>query len=152
VTDDGGLLIVDVWESEQAMGRFAEARLLPTVRQVGRREENARVLPLHNRLRGTADEAAVLIRLEVPDAGADVYDRVTADMPAHAGEGSHPAHEHAVAVDGDTLVVADIWPSTEAAGAFAQEQLGPAAAKHGLRMDAMKQRVARVHNRIRGTP
>jgi hypothetical protein len=91
----------------------------------------------------------VLIVLEVPDTSPDVYDRMTGDMPSHVA-GGHPGHDHAVAVDGDTLVVADIWPSMEAFGQFAEQEIGPAASNHGMRMESMTQRVGRVHNRILG--
>jgi hypothetical protein len=45
-------------------------------------------------------------------------------------------------------LVADLWPSPEAFGQFAQEQVGPAAQRAGV--TSMNQRTLRVHNRIRG--
>jgi hypothetical protein len=33
--DDDGLRVIDVWESQEAFERFAEARLMPTVQKVG---------------------------------------------------------------------------------------------------------------------
>ncbi len=151
VTEDGELVVVDLWESEQALRRFAEARLMPAVRELELPQSQPRILPVHNRVRGSAEEANVLILLELPDADTAAYDRMTADMPGHATtDGAHPAHDHVAAVDGDTLVVADIWPSMEAFGQFADEEIGPAAGKHGVDVGSMRQRTGRVHNRLEG--
>ena len=47
--DDGGLRIVDVWESQEAFERFAEARLMPTVQKVGLEgQPDVTVVELHN--------------------------------------------------------------------------------------------------------
>lgn len=148
--DDGGeLTIVDLWESEQQLGQFVETRLGPALAQAGIPQSQPRIHPVHNHLHGAGGEPGVLILIEVEDTSIDVYDRMAAEMPEHTGDTANgPWHMHAVATDGNGFVVADLWPSEEAFGAFAQERIGPAAQKHG--MGSMKQRTLKVHNRIRG--
>jgi hypothetical protein len=150
VDDDGELIVADVWESEEALGRFVETRLAPALRELDLPAPAPRVLPVHNRVRGTAAEPGMLLVIELPGADAEAYDRMTAAMPAHVTAGAHPAHDHVVAVDGTTLVVVDVWPSPEAFGTFAEEQVGPAAERAGLDLRSMRQRTASVHSRIQG--
>jgi hypothetical protein len=46
---NGGLLVVDVWESEAAFQTFAETRMMPAARKVGiTAEPRVEVAPLHN--------------------------------------------------------------------------------------------------------
>jgi heme-degrading monooxygenase HmoA len=149
VTDDDELVIVDLWESDQALGRFYETRLAPAIKQLGLPESEPRMAQVHSHLPGTASEGNTLILIEVEGATTDDYDAMAGSMPAHAADGpGHPGHVHIAASDGKSLVVADLWPSPEAFGQFAQEQVGPAAAKAGV--TSMDQRALRVHNRIRG--
>jgi quinol monooxygenase YgiN len=150
VTDDGDVIIADVWESEQALGRFAETRLMPALRQVGVPEVPPRVMPVHNRLRGRSDDAEVLVLIEVPGATTEHYDRLVDAMPDVHTDGNHPAHHHVSAADGETLVIVDLWPSTDAFEQFVGSQVMPATVTAGVDMNAMQQRRARVHNRIRG--
>jgi hypothetical protein len=147
VSGDGSLVIVDLWESQEALDRFFEERLGPAIEQVGIEPAEPRLLPVHNTLEGSAPEGNVLMLIEIDD-GTDTYDAMTADMDAHASPGTHPVHLHAVATDGASLVVADLWASEQEFGQFAQEQIAPAAEKHG--MGAMRQSSHTVHNRIRG--
>jgi hypothetical protein len=46
-TPDGGWRVVDVWESEEALGRFRQ-KLLPLLKQVGIPLVAPQVLPVHN--------------------------------------------------------------------------------------------------------
>jgi heme-degrading monooxygenase HmoA len=149
--EDGELAVVDVWESEEALGRFVESRLGPTIKQLGLPEEKPRVLPVHHRLRGGADDGNVVMMIHVENGSTDTYDAMTADMPEHAGDGSaHPSHSHTAAVDGDALVIVDEWPSIEAFQQFMEQRVGPAGAKHGMSPESVKVRPLRLHNRIRG--
>ena len=90
----------------------------------------------------------MLILIEVDDTSTDVYDRLAGEMPEHAGDASgYPWLQHSVATDGSGFVVADLWPSEEAFGQFAEQQIGPAAQKHG--MGPMRQKTLKVHNHLR---
>jgi hypothetical protein len=48
IMDNGGLAVVDVWESEEALGQFVEARLAPAIQQLGLPEAQPRIHPVHN--------------------------------------------------------------------------------------------------------
>jgi hypothetical protein len=74
---------------------------------------------------------------------------MAAEMPEHTGDPSgYPWLQHSVAVDGNGFVVADLWPSEEAFGRFAEQRIGPAAQKHGMR--PMRIKTLKVHNHLRG--
>ena len=150
VTEDGGLIIADLWESEEALGRFAETRLMPALKQVGVPEAQPRVMPVHNRLRGRSADAAVLVLVEVPGATTAQYDQLVDAMPDQHTDGNHPAHHHTSATDGDTLVIVDLWPSMEEFEAFIGSQVTPATERTGVDLSAMQLRTAPIHNRIRG--
>jgi hypothetical protein len=53
VTDDG-LIVVDVWDSPESFGRFAEEEIGPAGEAAGLGPVEPRVVPLHNRIRGDA--------------------------------------------------------------------------------------------------
>jgi hypothetical protein len=151
--DDSGLLIVDVWESEEAIGRFYEERLGAALEQAGIAEKASgkpRHLPVHAALTGIGKEAGVLMLIEIEDLGPDVYDEMVSKMDAHHGDGSqHPSVTHTAARgEGGGMVIADLWESPEAFGKFAEEQIGPAGAAVGL--GPIDPRIVPVHNRIRG--
>jgi heme-degrading monooxygenase HmoA len=149
IDEDGGMTIVDLWESEQALGEFFERRLGPALAEAGVPESQPRIHPVHNQLHGSGTEGNVLILIEVDDTSIDVYDQMAAEMPEHTGDASgYPWLQHSVATDGDGFVVADVWPSEEAFGQFAQQRIAPAAQKHG--MGAMRQKTLKVHNQLRG--
>ncbi|MEA2412729.1 MAG: hypothetical protein QOC77_3290 [Thermoleophilaceae bacterium] len=151
--DDSGLLIVDVWESEEALGRFFDARLGAALEEAGLAAKSAgepRRLPVHNSLTGIGKDAGVLMLIEIEDLGSDVYDEMVSKMDAHYGDGSqHPCVTHTAARgEGGGMVIADLWESPEAFGKFAEEQIGPAGAAVGL--GPIEPRIVPVHNRIRG--
>jgi|1186.fasta_scaffold16932_2 heme-degrading monooxygenase HmoA len=148
VADDGRLVIVDIWESEDALNSFVGDRLTGAIEATGLPQGSPRVMPLHNHLTGSGD-AGVMMMIEAGGVGTDTYDGMVSDMPAHA-EGTHPAHSHSVASDGDGLVIVDVWGSPEEFQRFAEEEVAPAADKHGMAMDRLQTRFLRVLNRIRG--
>jgi len=147
--DDDGLVIVDIWESREALDDFVQSRLAAALQEAGVPPAAPRVYPVHNVIpQGSSDEANVLLVVEPKGFDVAMYDALVADMPAHAGSGeSHPAAFHAVGTkeDGD-LLVADVWPSEGAFNDFAQENLADAAAQLG----SLSPRFLRVHNRIVG--
>ena len=150
-TDGSNLVIADVWESADALGRFVEGRLRPALETAGiAADSEPRVLPVHNRLKGTGSEPAVIMLIEIDDLGPDAYDQMVSSMDAHVGDGSrHPSVAHTAARKEDGgMIVVDLWESPEAFGRFAEEQIAPAGASVGL--GPIEPRMIPVHNRIRG--
>jgi hypothetical protein len=147
--DDSGVVIADVWESEQALGRFFETRLQPALEEVGVPPgQPPQIMQVHNRLRGKSDDANVLVLVDVEDLGVDTYDQMTSQMEAHV-RNEHPSVTHTAAVRPDgSIFVADTWESPDAFGRFAEEQIGPAAEQAGL--GQFQARMVPVKNRIRG--
>jgi hypothetical protein len=151
-SDGSGLLIVDLWESEEAIDRFYEERLGDALKeaQVPEPPSPPRRLEVHNSLTGKGQEAGVLMLIEIDDLGPDGYDEMVSNMGAHFGDGSqHPCTTHVAArTEGGGMLIADLWESPEAFGKFAEEQIGPAGAAVGL--GPIEPRIVPVHNRVRG--
>jgi hypothetical protein len=149
-TDEGGLLIVDVWDNPQDLERFVQERIGPAMQQVGIESQAApRVHPVHNHIQGSGQDASVILLLESEGFAPDDYDGLTGQMDAHAGDGSgHPAVSHIAAVTDDGMVFIDVWDSPEAAGRFVDEQVGPAAEASGADLGEMQPRFVPVHNRF----
>lgn len=150
IDDSGDFVVADVWESEAALGRFVETRLMPAVQQAGLTPAEPRIFTVHNRLRGKSPDASVLTIVELEGATTGDYDRLAAEMPDEHTDGSHPSHEHVAASDGATLIVVDQWPSVEEFNAFVGSRVAQAAETTGADMSRMKLRTPRLHNRIRG--
>ncbi len=149
VTDDGQVVIADLWESADKLQAFAETRLGPAIAQLGLPESEPQVMPVHNTTRGRSEDPAVLVLIDVPSGTTDQYDAMLAQMPAHFTADGHPAFIHIAARKNDGgMVVADVWPSPEAFGQFAEEQIAPAAQSAGV--TDIQPRMHRVHNTIRG--
>ena len=149
---DGGLIIADVWESQEALDRFFESRLAGALQEAGVQQGQPRILPVHNTIvQGAGTEAGVLMIIESDGFTPDLYGRLTARMPAHSGDGSeHPAVSHVAAVtDEGGMVFVDVWDSPESFGRFAEEALAPAG--EGLDMPALEPRFSPIHNRLRST-
>ena len=144
-----GLLIVDVWESEDALGRFLDSGLRDAAGKAGLPEVPPRVLPVHNIIEhGAGTEPAVLMIAEIEGSGPDVYDRMVAGMDAHVSDGSrHPSVSHVAAkTERGGILVVDVWDSPESFGRFAEEQIGPEASKAGL--GPIEPRFVPIHSRI----
>ena len=146
-TDDG-LLIVDVWESEDALNRFVGEQVMPAMQQVGVPQAQPRVVPVHSRIdSGAGTEPNVILLIESDTFTPEMYDDVVSRMPAHAGDGSnHPAVSHVAAVSDDGMVFVDVWDSPESAQRFFESQLGPAS--EGVDMGPIEPKVIPVHNRF----
>jgi hypothetical protein len=143
---DTGLYVADVWESHGAMQRFHDGRLADALEEAGVPPTQPRLLPVHTHLDGRGDEAAVIVIQALEGMTGDDYDRLTADMPSHAGDGSeHPAVAHLVAIGGDGLVVVDVWGSEEEFEAFAESEMAPCA---GGWMGETAPRIARLRNHV----
>jgi hypothetical protein len=149
-SDGNGILVVEVWESEEAAGRFFQERLGPALAEVGVEiPSKPRMLPVHNSLTGTGKDAGVVMLIEIDDLGSDAYDEMVSKMDAHYGDGSqHPCVTHTAATtEGGGMFIADLWESPEAFGKFAEEQIGPAGAAVG--MGPIEPRIVPVHNRLK---
>ncbi len=149
--DGDTLVVVDVWESADILGRFAEERLQPAMAEAGvTPSSEPRVLPVHNRLPGNGTDAGVLVLIEIDDLGTDAYDQMSSTMEAHqpGGEG-HPGVMHTAAKsESGGVLVADVWESPEAFAKFGEEQVGPAGAEVGL--GPIDPRMVPVYNRTQG--
>jgi hypothetical protein len=147
-TDDG-VLIVDVWDSEESLNAFFETRLGAAMHEVGVPESQPHIMKVHNTIpRGAGNEPNVIVLIKV-DAGPDVYDELVSRLDAHLADGeNHPCYSHvAAATDDGGMLIVDLWDSPEAFGEFAETQIGPEA---GDRLGEIKPRFVPVHNVIRG--
>jgi hypothetical protein len=151
-TEDGdGILIVDVWESEEKLDHFVQNKIGPAMAQAGvQSQPQTRVHPVHNHIeQGSGQQGNVIVLVESSGFGPEHYDAVTSEMDSHAGDGSgHPAVSHIAAITDDGMVFVDIWDSGESAGKFVEEQVGPAAASQGHDLSGSETRVVPVHNRF----
>jgi hypothetical protein len=147
-TDDG-LLIVDTWESEEALNHFFAERVGPAMKQMGMAEQpQPRVHPVHNQIvQGAGRKAGTILLIEAEGFDADAYDRLTVGMDAHSGDGSnHPAVSHVAAVADRGMVIVDVWESPEEFGRFAEHELASAQDQIG----PMEPRFVQLHNRLVG--
>jgi heme-degrading monooxygenase HmoA len=140
-----GLLIVDLWESQQAFEEFFGGRdVVGAMEQVGVQPGQVRFADVHNHLPGAGTHAGVIVWIESDAFTPELYDKLTARMPAHTTE-SHPSVAHVAAKTADGMIFVDVWDSEESFGRFAQSQLAAAA---GDGMPPLTPRFAQVHNRI----
>jgi heme-degrading monooxygenase HmoA len=148
--DDDGVVVVDVWESQEALDRFFDERLGAALQQAGLGSDSPpRFLPVHNRMTGKGPEPNLLILIDADGLSTDQYDQMAARMPAHADGGSDgPWFAHTAAKGDGGIVVADVWDSPESFGAFAEEQIGPAAQEAG--MGPIEPRMLPIHNVLTG--
>src|SRR5262249_31628619 len=103
-TDEGGLLLVDVWESEEALDRFFKEHAGPAMEKVSvSPSSDPQVHQVHNHIpQGGGVHPNVLVLIETEGFGPDDYDAVTGQMDAHAGDDAdHPAVAHIAAVRDD---------------------------------------------------
>ena len=56
--DSGGMVVVDVWDSPESFGKFAEEAIGPQAAEVGMSPPEPRVIQVHNRIRGRAAQRA----------------------------------------------------------------------------------------------
>jgi hypothetical protein len=144
---DGGIVVVDVWESPEALDEFARTRLAAALEGSGMPKAEPLVRPVHNMLMGAGEAAEVLVLVELPGFTTQAYDGIVARSPAHAGGGEHhPAFMHVAALEpSGEVVVADVWGSEAEFEEFVRTQIAPLA---GDAMPAITPRFARVHNRL----
>jgi hypothetical protein len=145
-TNDG-LLIVDVWESEEQFRRFFE-RVGEAMAATGAPPAHPRILPVHNLIRqGGGSDANVILVIEAADLTPQRYDEVAARMPEHvAGGADHPAVSHAAATTSGGMVFVDVWDSPESFRRFADRQRSTAAVDVDL--SRLEPRFVPLHNRF----
>ena len=84
--------------------------------------------------------------MEIDGMTTGDYDALTADMAAHAGDGSgHPAVSHAAAVGENGLVVVDVWGSEQEFGKFGQDELAPRMGGSDGRAEAALRQAAQAY-------
>jgi heme-degrading monooxygenase HmoA len=144
-----GLLIVDVWESQEAFERFfGEGGAAQAIAEVGAPPVEPRIMPVHNMIRrGAGTQENVFLVIDAEGFSPELYDDLITRMPAHAGDGSaHPAVSHVAAKSDDGMVFVDVWDSPESFQRFAEEQLASAAPD--MDMAALQPRFVPLHNRF----
>ena len=147
---DRGLLIADVWDSEESLHQFDE-RLGAALAAAGVEPGGApRIHEVHNFIpQGAGTDAGVLMVIESDEFTPELYDRLTGRMSSHVGDGSsHPAVSHVAALRGGGMVFVDVWDSPEAFGRFAEETIVPAA--EGEDLPALEPQFHRLHNTLKG--
>jgi hypothetical protein len=145
--DEKGVTIVDVWESEQAFHSFLES-IAGEMQETGIPPFEPRILPVHNMLEGRGTEPNFLMVVEMPGLTPEFYDRMTAQMDAHTGDGSnHPAVSHTAGRADGGLVVVDVWDSPESFQRTIGEQLPEEAA---AQLGPIEPRFVPVMRRLRG--
>jgi hypothetical protein len=149
---DTGFFVADVWESPEALQAFSENTLAAHLQTAGVPEVRPRIVPVHNHLVGRGSEAGTIVIVEIAGLSAEDYDRITADLAAHSGDGSgHPGVSHVAGAGPDGLVIVDVWGSEEEFGRFAQAELAPRA---GDRMsedeDALREGANPRHREVAG--
>ena len=144
---DSGLLVADVWESAEDLQRFFEEKLGAAIAQSGVPETQPRILPVHNHIDGSGEVGTALVLIELDGMTTADYDALTADLAAHAGDGSaHPAVSHVVGVSDNGLVVVDIWESADQFAEFGETELAPRMGPE--RMAQMQPRIGKLHNHV----
>jgi heme-degrading monooxygenase HmoA len=148
VTDDG-MVVIDVWESEEKLNAFFDSTLGPALADSEMEPGPPTVSKLHNMIpQGGGTEHNVIVEVHV-DATSDVYDDMVGKMPSHVGDDSaHPVAIHIAGVKEDgSMFIADVWESAEAFAAFAESEVVPAADE---RMGQIEPKFTPVHNVVRG--
>jgi hypothetical protein len=148
-TDEGGLLIVDVWESEEDLGRFFEEKVGPAMAQLKLPAGQPRVHEVHNHIpQGSGSDGSFILLIESEGFSPGDYDAITGHMDAHAGDGSnHPAVTHVAAITEDGMVFMDIWDSPESVEKFLEEEVAQASEAAGASLGEVQPRIVPVHNR-----
>jgi len=145
---DDGLVMADLWRSEEDFERFFTERAGEAMAQAEVGEVKHTVARVHDHTDGTGTEEATLVIIESDDLTPEMYDQMRSEMPSHAEGNNHPAVSHIAAVKEDgSFVVVDVWESPEAFAAFAQSEIGPAGASVGL--GPVEPRIHPVHNTMK---
>jgi heme-degrading monooxygenase HmoA len=147
-TSEDGLVLTDLWRSEEDFERFFEERAGEAMAQAELEDVTHTVAQVHDHSQGTGSEEATLVIIEADDLTPELYDQMRSEMPSHAEGATHPAVAHIAAVKADGgFVVVDVWESPEAFAAFAQSEIAPAGESIGL--GPVEPRIHPIHNTIK---
>jgi heme-degrading monooxygenase HmoA len=146
---DDGIVIADIWRSEDDFERFFSERANAALSEVGMPEAQPVAAQVHDHIDGTGSEPATLVIIDVEGLTPEVYDRMAENMESQGEGNSHPAVTHIAAVKPDgNIIVVDVWESPEAFAAFAESEIAPAGEKAGL--GQVEPRIHPVHNTLKG--
>ena len=88
---------------------------------------------------------AILMKIEVTASTAQ-YDELNRSIGVDSGNLPEGLISHAVAPDGDKLVIVDIWESEDALNRFFETKAGPAMGQMGI--EASEPKILPVYNRF----
>ena len=148
-----GVLVVDVWESQEKLDTFFRERLAAALEAAGLDAGEPTILPVHAMFpQGAGTNAGTIVVIDVDGFTTDAYDAMASTMDAHVSTGGHdhPSVQHVAAARDGGLLVVDVWGSPEEFGAFAETQIGPAAVGAGVDPATIQPKLVPVINRIRG--
>ena len=136
---DTGLFVADVWESPRISERFYEAQLGAALQQAGVPETQPQIVPVHNHLHGSGDDAAVIVIVELDGMTTGDYDALTA---RHADDACRrrrrPPRPSRTSWRSPTtgLVAVDVWGSEEEFAKFGQDRARAAGRRQDGRHEA----------------
>ena len=58
VSESGGMVIVDIWESPEAFGKYAQEQIAPAGEEAGMEPFEPRFVPVHRRIKGQSAQTA----------------------------------------------------------------------------------------------
>jgi heme-degrading monooxygenase HmoA len=126
VDTDSGMMVIDVWDSAEAFKTFIDSNA-DKFQAAGMPPLDATIMPVHNTLIGAGTQPNIAVVIDMPGMTTDQYDAMTAQMSAHAGDGSsHPSVSHTTAITDNGLMVVDVWDSPESFGRFAETEIASA--------------------------
>jgi hypothetical protein len=145
VDTDGGMRMIDVWESAEKFTAFIESNAAK-FEQAGVPPFEPQIMPVHNTLDGEGNNANVAIVIEAPGLTTGQYDDLASRMPSHQAS-RHPSVSHAAAVADGGLFIVDVWDSPQNFQRFAETEIADAAGGQQLPMEIS---VYPIYNRIEG--
>jgi hypothetical protein len=124
----GGLVIVDLWETQKDFDHFAQEKIYPLTQKHGLPKPNVEHFEVHNiidaRDRAASPGIGLILSFKTGADGLALYDKANAMMDAvkNPPEG---LVIHWAAKSPDGLAVSDVWESQAHLDRFMREKLGP---------------------------
>jgi hypothetical protein len=149
---DDGMHVLDVWDSEEKLGRFAE-RLIPIIISTGVTPPQPEVGPAHKVIANAPDRlpatGAVTTVIVVPGMTAAQYDQIGGALDAQGLSAPEGRRYHVAGPTDGGWLLFGVWDSEEAFGRFG-ERVRPLSASAGFALPPPE--VRPVHNVIVGQP
>jgi len=148
---NGGLIIVDLWETQKDFDQLAQEKIYPLAQKHGFPKPDVEQFEVHNivdsRDHGATAGVGIILRYK---AGADslaLYDKVGTimDTAKHKQEGA-VIHWGAKSTDG--FIVTDVWDSQARFDRFLHEKIEPATGTAGLSKPVIE--TFKIHNALSG--